>query len=395
MSSFFYTGIDSQGLRVVGEISASSEQDAQKCLESRGLTVRTLRAAGLPAASSAELSRETGHLVTAAIADAIHLEIPLSESLRALSLEMPRKRARDALLEAARRLEGGESLETALAPAWKSLPSGWPSLLQSCHEHGCLSAVLTAYTEWQNEEHDLRREMWSALAYPVILILLFWGLFALQACFISPILFEFYDELFFVERPAWQITSAIRLTPIHALLPILPFAALGLLAGVARLTLGPVRWWQMIHGLPFLGEIVVWHRLSESLRLLSAVVRLQIPLSQALGIVAQGSQDMALRRAWKETANSTAKGQGLPDALRTENIFPHGLLSFVHAGERQGTLPEALRTASDLYRARASLRLMFVRNVLPPITFLFVAMGIIGIVASTLVPLVSLIQGLT
>ncbi len=70
-------------------------------------------------------------------------------------------------------------------------------------------------------------------------------------------------------------------------------------------------------------------------------------------------------------------------------------MALVAWGEARGLLPEALRVAAEVFDDRIEQRAAWLRRMLPPITLIVVATFMFIIVASMMIPLVKLIEGLS
>jgi type II secretory pathway component PulF len=75
--------------------------------------------------------------------------------------------------------------------------------------------------------------------------------------------------------------------------------------------------------------------------------------------------------------------------------LPLSIVPLVHWGERQGALPDALRSAAEMIEGRLNLRTDMLIQVIPPVLFVFVGALALSMVSGLFLPLVSLIQGLT
>lgn len=83
-------------------------------------------------------------------------------------------------------------------------------------------------------------------------------------------------------------------------------------------------------------------------RQLSAMLNAGIPLTRALFVLSQQSDNPTLREAVEEIARSVEGGIGLSEALKNHpDIFSHLYIGMIRAGELGGTLEETLYRLSD------------------------------------------------
>ena len=87
----------------------------------------------------------------------------------------------------------------------------------------------------------------------------------------------------------------------------------------------------------------------------------------------------------------TSVGRPLADAFTSAQRLPASLLPIVRWGEDAGALPEALRTAGEMFENRVRVRAIFLQSVLPPILFVLVALGALALLNALIAPMIDLI----
>jgi type II secretory pathway component PulF len=75
--------------------------------------------------------------------------------------------------------------------------------------------------------------------------------------------------------------------------------------------------------------------------------------------------------------------------------MPKSLAPLVSWGEAQGALPDAFRTAGEMFENRVQLRSALLQSILPPIAFIIVLLIAFWLVKAMMGPLVQLITDLS
>jgi type II secretory pathway component PulF len=130
------------------------------------------------------------------------------------------------------------------------------------------------------------------------------------------------------------------------------------------------------------------------LRLISLLVEHQMELPEALRLAAESTGDAYLSQQCRTLANRVEEGSSLTMALVQLRTLPLSVVPLVRWGERNGTLPEALRSAAEMIEGRLNLSIDMVVQILPPILLIFVGAMSVSMILGIFLPLVSFIQGL-
>jgi type IV pilus assembly protein PilC len=235
--------------------------------------------------------------------------------------------------------------------------------------------------------------MWTAIAYPMTLVaaLALWCWFILAA--IVPGMARVFDD-FGIQLPS--MTASVIWLSVHrfALFFSLPLV-FGCAVALIFLVGGRASLSNLFAAAPLFGPLWRDRGLAEFSSLLALLLEHSVPLPAALRTTANGLRDAGVAEASRRSAQSASEGQSLGDSLVGEPAFPWVLTPIVAWGERHSSLPAALRSAAEMFRARAELRQQFLATVLPPFIFVFVGATLSYVVIGLFMPLIKLIQTLS
>src|SRR5262249_57044764 len=83
-------------------------------------------------------------------------------------------------------------------------------------------------------------------------------------------------------------------------------------------------------------------------------------------------------------------GKTIPEPLEQSGVFPPLLVQIVSVGERSGRLPQLLDQAADAMESRTEASIKVFTTVLPPLLVVTLALVVGFVVASILLPLLSM-----
>jgi type II secretory pathway component PulF len=340
-----------------------------------------------------KLSPEEAADLAARVAELTKAGLPLGAGLRALAEELPGWRLPRVLDALADRLDAGDDLVDALESQGQNLPLHLRGLMVAGVRSGRLAEVLEEFVDMQRSQAELRRRVWLGLAYPFIL-LVFMAALAMVA--------NLYIVRAFAKIFADFNTSLPWLTEVTICMagPVMWFAiAIVLLATAIPVILWfapKTRWlWPIVHRLPMLGQLLRWSHLTQYARLMGILLEQKVPLPDALRLSAAGTHDASLAQGSMQVAEDVEKGRVLYESMSEHRQFPSSMIPVIQWGQMAPALPDAFRSAAEMYEGRVRSQRSLLEGILLPIMCLAVVTFVGFFVIAMFLPLISLIDRLS
>lgn len=403
MAQFHYRATDTDGRAQTGDVAARDSEDARRQLTDRGLTVLELIAAeaGSPLPAPSRLTAADAEVLLAQVAEIGKANIPMSIGLRAAAAEATSRRVKQALEHLARGTDQGRSLEEVLNANAVGLPPHVAGLIAAAARTAQLGGALEELLEHQRQMRDIRWMVISSLIYPLLVIGLATFVFLFLMLDIVPIFGKMFEE-FELELPVAtlllvQFSDAfVALTLGDQRVMLIGFAVMVTAALLLiRFVAGSAGWRRFLGTAPLFGPIVAWSGAASFAQMLAVLLDYQIPLPHALELTSDAMRDGNVRQSCRRLAAGVAAGQTMADALAKSRDLPETLVPFVRSGEQQGDLTGALKLASQIFVDRIGLRASLISSISPPVIFVFIGLGIGFSVIALMMPLVTLIVGLS
>ncbi len=279
--------------------------------------------------------------------------LPLATGLRAYAEECPWS-ARSSLLEMARSVENGQTIDKAVQSPDVRFPAYLRELIQGGARTGSLGPMLEEYLRQRRLQKRFGQKVAFDLAYPLVVTYFCSLICFVMLLFLVPMFGRIFDD-FGIELPA--ITSAlIELSTLATFLET-PITGLFIIAGVAMVIflLGG-RWSKaLVDRIPYFGGAARLASMSEFCSLLAPLVETSVPLPQALQAVASTMQPSRLKSNSAALAAKYDGTQELSNAARHLR-FPHEIVHLLRWENRGGAFGEILRTWAELFARMASVR---------------------------------------
>jgi general secretion pathway protein F len=338
------------------------------------------------------LSQRDALRVVECVAELTADGLPLGEGLRAAAAECRSRRLTRTFQWMAEEVEQGRDVDEVLAEMDASFPREMQALVRAAGETGDVSGMLIRFAEHRRRIETTKQSIYAALAYPCLLLALLVTVFAfLSATTVQPMR-SLVDE-FEIELP--QTTAALFwIADVGIWLLIAVIVLTIAIAVVVRVVAGATRYNALLAAIPLVGP--AWRSLAvvEMAYNLRALLDRDLPLPRALRCAAESSSDAMIGDVLGDLASAVEQGTLLSLALREDGRLPASLTPHIDAGETQGTLPEAFEAIAELFGERVESRADWLRHVLPPVVFIFIAIAVFSLMSARL-PLIELINQLS
>ena len=328
--------------------------------------------------------------------------VAMPPALRALSSELESPRTARSMRRLAERIAAGEPWDAALSAADVGLPLHLRALLQASLRTERLPEALAQLVDLDRRRGQLKREIWTALAYPAMLLIALLMLFFLyEGYFIREVMSLHTDVL----TDVGMVSSAAELPSLtEAALYLsrpMPLAAIALamtllaLLGLVRQVLHPPGIDALFNRLPVIGSLWHWSALADCARMLALLLRAEIPLPQALGMAATATRNGEVAAGCWDISRQVQGGHAMADVVERSTAFPRTLAPLVRWGESHSALPEALAAAAEMFEGRVRVQLGFIRTFLPPVLMLLVAGAILCSILAAFLPMFQVLRYLS
>ena len=425
MPKFNYVALDARGTESVGVVEATSSNEAIGQLRQSGYFPTSVVEAGKggprvktsakkaskPAASNAGTAKKSGNITlfqketvksktlmifTRQLATLIEAGLPLLRGLTVLA-----KQERDPVLkrtinQLADSVQGGNTFSESLAQHPKIFNKLYINMVKAGELGGVLELVLNRLAEFQEKAQKVANKVKSAMAYPlivlVIAVLIMWFLLV----FIVPKFEQIFKDML-GNKPLPELTQIV--IGISKAIQENFFSIIGTVVGLfiayqifARSAAGRVMLDRLKLHVPMLGDLLRKSGISRFTRTLGTLVESGVPILQALNITKDTAGNAVLSDAIMKVHDAVKEGESIVAPLEASGVFPPLVISMIDVGEETGQLPNMLLKIADVFDDEVDNAVAGLTAMLEPLMIVVLALVVGSIVIALFMPLISIIQ---
>ena len=394
MTEFAYRGIGPQDTAVEGHITAANHAEANKLLEQMQVRVTELRAVKAEVTPRVKpISRDDFIMLNEQIIAMVKAGAPLEEGLRQLAYDLAKPRLRKLVTEITEDLACGTPLEEAIRKRQQAFPTLYAQIVAVGMRTGRLAVVLAGLNRHLEFVGSMRRMVWEALNYPLVILLLGMGVLWWTTRMIAPGLRDMFAD-FGTDLPGLTL-AAFRLADNLAWLFPTLMATVVIIVIVVRSARSP-RARQMKEGfllsIPGCGTMLKNCLVARFAQGLALMVRVGIPLEESVLMAGEATGSPGVASDSRRIGEALSRGESVHQALQMGRILPRFLGQMVQIALERSQLEESLEELSRLYDQQAQRGLGTLRAMLLPLAVAITA-GIIGLyILAMFLPLVKLIS---
>ncbi len=399
MTRFKYRATDADGNAFVDTMEAQSARQATAKLQERGLTVNSVEEVNKPRGLlrvSKQLTWDELHLFTQQLHAITRTNLPLPAALRSLAADLKGSRLKPILEELQRDVEQGVALDEAIERQQGAFPPLYADIIRAGQATGNLPGVLYLYLRHTERMLSLKGTLKTALAYPVMVIILGAAIMGFMLLYVVPIFADIFTEFGGrLPRPTqfWVNASdnVARYWPqmlIGIAGAVVAFYALRRF--IESFDRGRIRLdWLRLH-IPVVGHLRYLLAVSRFARTLAMLLASRAPLLTSLELAAAASGSPLLQRAVEEACLRVAGGERIADALAGTGFFAYHFCWLLGMGEDRGEAELALENVAETMESELRAQDRTLGVMLGPSLIVIVGLLVASLVISLYLPIFTL-----
>ena len=397
MPIFEYKGITQGGKNVRATIDADNIRNARARLKKEGIFVVELRdkvkakqaARKRSASGGSSVNVQDRAAMTRQLATLLKANIPLVESLAAVSDQVENVTLKEAIADIKNMVNEGVSFNKGLQKYPKIFNNIYITMCEAGEASGTLDVILLRLAEFTEAENELNSKVKSAMLYPIIMIIFVNIMLAIMFIFVIPKMQAVFESAEL--KLPWYTEVVIALS---GYMVNYWWAILIGIVGVVFLfrnwknsESGSKSWDRITLKTPVVGKLARMIAVSRFTRTLATLLTGGVPMLQAMDIVKNVVGNSVLASAIEDARNNISEGESVAVPLKKSEQFPPIVIHMISIGEKTGELENMLTQVSDSYDFQVKTQIGGLTALLEPVMIIMMGVVIGIIVFSIMVPM--------
>jgi len=294
-------------------------------------------------------------------------------------------------------IRSGSDLSKSMEPHKRVFSHIYVSMIRAGEVSGQLDTILTRLADYLEASAHLRQEIKSAMTYPVISLVLVFGIASFLMIGIVPSFKPVFESLD-VQLPGLTVfimdIAFFMKDYWYLIFGLLAGAIVGLKLAVQTPT-GALMKDKLVLKLPVFGVLFKKVALSRFARTFSTLIKSGVPILGAMEIVSDTSGNLVISGIVDQARDSVRNGDSLSEPFSRSPVFPPMVVKMMAIGERSGALDALLEKIAEFYDQQVESEVKGLTSMIEPI--MIAVMGVIvgGIVLAVFLPIFKLQEKLS
>ncbi len=314
---------------------------------------------------------------TRQLAAMVQARLPLTRCLELLHSQQKNARFKRMIASVIENVKSGKSLSESLQAYPRQFGSFYVNMLQVGETAGRLTESLLQIAGYLEKMAMLRRKVWTALTYPLVVLTVAVGAISFLIFGVMPVFSDMFRD-FDAAMPAPArlligFAQGVRDNLLWILLAI--GAGIYLWRRYVRTASGLRFKDGLKFKFPFIGPVYRRIATARFARTLGSLLAGGVSLLDALDVTARSVENVVVESEIRHLKESASRGEPMETALARSGIFPPLVVQMIGVGEETAELPDMLQRTAAFYEGEVDAALEAATSILEPL--IIVVLGVV------------------
>jgi len=399
MRKFEYQARDTSTNKIVkATVQAETEHSAAKLLLAQGFTPLDIRELDEDGSFFSKLTnRITAKdkiVFTRQLATLIGAGLPLAQSLHTITEQTDNKRLRAVAEDIVTSVEGGKSLSDAFAKHPDVFDNVFMALIAAGEASGTLDKSLMRIAAQQEKDAATLSKIRGALTYPIIVLVVIFGVMAFMLFTVVPQVEKLYDDLnktlpFLTQV---MVTAANFFAAFWWLVIILLGVGVYFLIQYLKTESGIRMKDTLKLNVPLFGRMFRKLYMARFARTGQTLLSTGVAMLDMMKITAKSVNNVVIADGIDRAAEKVKGGKALSTAIQPEDYILPLVPQMIKIGEQSGRIDEMMGKTAQVYEDELDEEIKAISTAIEPILMVVLAVVAGGMVGAILLPIYSLVN---
>jgi type IV pilus assembly protein PilC len=401
MKKFNYQAKDTSTNRIVkATVQADSESAAARLLIAQGFTPLDIQEMD---ENGSFIGRLTNRITTKdrvvftrQLATLIGAGLPLSQSLRTVLEQTENKRLQGVIEDIIASIEGGKSLSESFSKHPEVFDHVFLALIAAGETSGTLDDSLNRIAAQQEKDAATMNKIRGALTYPIIVLVVIFGVLAFMLFTVVPQVEKLYHDLKKTLPFITQIMVSMADFFAHFWWLVIILVGIGTYFFIQFLkTENGINFKDNLKlNVPLFGKMFRKLYMARFARTGQTLLSTGVAMLDMLRITSEAVNNSVVAKSIDRAAEKVKGGKALSVALKPEDYILPLVPQMIKIGEQSGKIDEMMGKTAQVYEDELDDEIKTISTAIEPILMVVLAVVAGGMVAAILLPIYSLVNGI-
>lgn len=389
---------DKNGKIIKGTMNGLSKLDINAFLVNEGYTVYSIKTSpminflykessfGSPKMSTKELVFWLTQLSTY-----LKAGITLNDAVKILSKQMASNKSKGRAFQSiSYELTLGSSFSSALEKQGGMFPALLINMVKAAEASGTLIETLEDMASYYTEVDETKKQMKSAMTYPLIISIFAIGVVVFILIFIIPKFVDIYKKnnielngltAFIINASDFLQKNAITIFGLIILIIIVLIVAYKNVKAFRK------NMQSLLMHIPVIKDIMIYNELAIFTKTFASLLRNNVFITESIDILSKITNNEIYKAILFRTINNIVKGEKISEAFKDHWAVPDVAYFMIVTGESTGELASMMQKVSEYYQGLHRNVVNNLKAFIEPILISFLAVVVGGIIIAVVVPM--------
>ncbi len=389
MLSFRYTIINGVGKKENGYFDAESPDDVRNFLTSLNYQVLDVKPRSVMDVEIGGTKLKPSDLSFSLTQLSTYLKagIPLADSVRILAKQSRKPGIKKSFYQLVYELLRGESLSEAMIKQDKVYPKLLINMIKTAEMTGDLPSILDDMSEYYTSMDQTRKQMKSAMTYPVVVLVIAFGVLIFMLTYLVPQFSSMFKEngaeLPVLTRSILAVSDYIKnywyVLIIVVVVIVVIFMLLYKKIQKFRETIQIV----LMH-LPVIKDIIIYNEISNFTKTFASLLNHGVFITDSMEILSKITNNEVMIRIINKTMENLGRGDSISSAFKGEWAIPVVAYEMIVTGESTGQLGQMMEKVAGHFQVLHKNVIDQMKSLVEPLLICFLAV-VVGIILMAIV----------
>lgn len=321
--------------------------------------------------------------------------IPLVDALRILARQYKKNRNYQKTFRMMiYDLTMGETFSEAMAKQGEFFPRLLINMIKTAEMTGELPEVLDDMANYYTNTEKTRKQMVSALTYPVIILVVALAVVTFIMLFVVPKFVDIYKSMDASAIPQFTlmvmaVSDFLEKYIIWILIVIVVILAIYLYLYKHVKFVKTISQWVFMH-IPVIKNIIIYNEVTMFTKTFGSLLSHNVFITDSMEVLNKVTNNEIYKMLILDTISNLARGNTISTAFKDHWAFPLPAYEMLVTGEKTGRLPEMMLKVSDYYQELHTNTVARLKAFLEPILIIFLTFIVGIIVLAVVIPMFSM-----